>query len=208
MGIIITSRSWAAVWCGGLATVAVLVGCGAEESTEDNANPTVAGVSYEYELPDGWVDAGEPGIGASQALRDAAELTDSLITPDPEADFASQVTVVTGPAPAGTTLQSFADASVRAIEDPATFPAGVSFGSPPTDPKSTKLGGEPAMQFEHNGNVRTGSVSGEYRQRQIAVLRDGAAYVVTFSSVAPDPEAWEADQEAFQRIADSWQWTA
>jgi hypothetical protein len=183
--------------------VLALAACGDDD--DESTAAVVSGTGYEYTLPSGWTDA-----LASDPAGAAATPVDSLATVDSEGtDLVTGVNVVTAPAPAGTTLEGFARGSARTVTDPATAPPGVTFTDPPSRPTTTELGGEAAMEFDHNGEYRRdGGASGELRQRQVVVLHDGSAYVVTFASFATPDRSFESDSADFQEIIDSWRWSS
>ena len=174
------------------------------EAAESGAS--VPGTGYSFALPEGWTDIAALGASAPEAFQQDLQVVDALATVDPEAEFGTEVNVVTAPIPEGTTLEEFAQVSKQSISDPATFPEGVTFDSPPTGPTETELGGEPAMELGHEGKFRGDGGSGAYLQRQLLAVHDGAAYVATFASYPAGPSAPASDEAAFDQIIGSWQW--
>lgn len=177
---------------------------GPEETAE--AGQAVTGTGYSFDLPEGWTDIAALGDSAPAAFAQDLQVVDALATVDPEAEFATEINVITAPAPEGTTLDQFARVSKQSIADPATFPEGVTFDSPPSGPTETELGGEPAMELGHDGQFRGDGGSGAYLQRQLLALHDGSAYVATLASYPAGPSAPASDEAAFDQIIGSWQW--
>ncbi len=178
--------------------VAAAAGCGGDDDSEPEAGGVVAGKGYEYTLPDGWIDASTLTGPAAEQLGLGGDVIDSLSTDDPEAEFATNVNVATGPAP-GVTLKQLTAQALLTIRDPQLLPPGVEFTSEPTRPEQTELAGSPAQQFEYEGNF----MGNDGELRQLMTLHGGQAFVVTFVSPAGE---FEADSEDFESVTDSWQW--
>ena len=172
-------------------------GCGGEDDEPDGGG-VVAGNGYQYTLPDGWIDASTLTGPAAEQLGLGGDAIDSLSTDDPEAEFATNVNVATGPAP-GVTLKQLTAQALLTIRDPQVLPPGVEFTSEPTRPERTELAGSPAQQFEYEGNF----MGNEGELRQLMTLHGGQAFAVTFASPAGE---FEADVESFDQVTDSWQW--
>jgi hypothetical protein len=182
------------------AAALLLAGCSDEEDRVD-------GRGYTYAVPDGWEDAGDRAEELDLDLRRVA--VDSLIVGRRKGDFTSNVNVVREAGlPDGITARRYADETIARIRDPAAaaLPREVMEAFEGVDPATiealpgTELGGAEAAAWEYR---QRGSLGREAQVRQLAAVRDRAAYVVTLTAV---PGAFEDGAAALAEVTESWEW--
>jgi hypothetical protein len=184
-----------------LAAVALaLGGCSDEEERVD-------GSGYTYAVPDGWEDATEQAGDLDFDLPQV--LVDSVVVGERQDDFTTNVNVVReGGLPDGVTARQYADATIANIRNPAAaaLPPEVVEAFEGVDPASiealpgTELGGGEAAAWEYR---QRGSEGREAQVRQVAAVRDRAAYIVTLTAV---PEEFADGTAALDRVVETWEW--
>jgi hypothetical protein len=182
-----------------LAAVALALGGCSDEDRVD-------GSGYTYAVPNGWEDASEQAPGFDLDLPRAH--IDSVIVGERQDDFTTNLNVVRERGlPAGVTARQYADATIATIRNPAAadLPPEVMEAFEGVDPASiealpgTELGGGEAAAWEYRQNAR----GREARVRQVAAIRDGAAYIVTLTA---DPDAFEDGAAGLDEVTESWEW--
>jgi hypothetical protein len=187
-----------------LAAAALLVaGC----SDDDDEERRVDGSGYTYAVPDGWEDASDQAGDIDLDVQRV--LVDSAVAGERQDDFTTNVNVVRERGvPAGVTARQYAEVSLENIRDPAAagFPPAVVDQLEDVDLESldalpgTALGGREAAAWEYSEGS---SSEPETRVRQVAAVRDGAAYIVTLTAV---PDAFEDGTAALDEVVESWEW--
>ena len=177
---------------------AAVAGCSDEQAKID-------GSGYSYSLPDGWED----GIEAISEVEDETGiLADSVAFGEREDDFTTNVNVFReGGLPARMTAAKYAEISIAGLREPDAS------GIPPdiaeqveaaaatdiSEARPGELGGEDAVGWEY----RSKGPEREMRVRQVAAVKDGAAYTVTLTAL---PEAYDEGSDALDEVVDSWEW--
>ncbi len=184
-----------------LAAVALaLGGCSDEEQRVD-------GSGYTYAVPDGWEDASDEASDID--LNVEGVLVDSAVIGDREDEFTTNVNVVREEGvPDGVTARQYREVSIANLRDPAAagFPPEVvdelediDLGSLEAVP-DTELNGREAASWEYRDSSSGGA---ETQVRQVAAVRDGAAYILTLTAV---PDAFEDATPALDEVVETWDW--
>jgi hypothetical protein len=186
-----------------LAAVALAVGgCSDEEDRID-------GSGYTYAVPDGWQDASDEASDIDLDLQRV--LVDSVVIGERQDDFTTNVNVVREEGvPPEVTARQYAEASLANIRNPAAsgFPPEAVEELENIDPESveslpgTELGGREAASWEYRDSSSS-SGGAETRVRQVAAVRNGAAYIVTLTAV---PDAFEDGTVGLEEVVESWEW--
>jgi hypothetical protein len=178
-----------------------LSGCSDEEERID-------GSGYSYAVPDGWEDASDEASDIDLDLQSV--LVDSVVIGERRDDFTTNVNVVREEGlPPGVTARQYAEASLANIRNPAAsgFPPEAVEELEDIDSESldslpgTELGGSDAASWEYTDGGSAGGA--ETQVRQVAAVRDGAAYIVTLTAL---PDAFEDGTAGLEDVVASWEW--
>jgi hypothetical protein len=185
-----------------LLTVAALAtaGCGGED--ED----PVEGTGYTYSVPDGWEDASD-SEAADEAPKVIGVRFDSVVNGEAEDGFAVNVNVLRERVPGGITASEYAELNIATLRNPsaAGYPPELAERIEELDvsglsrPRELELDGAGAMAWDY-GTTQGGR---DLRQRQMAVVRDGAGYTITLTAL---PSQFEDGTEALDEVVESWSW--
>jgi hypothetical protein len=175
-------------------------GCGGED--ED----PVEGTGYTYSVPDGWEDASD-SEAADEAPKVIGVRFDSLVNGEAENGFAVNVNVLRERVPGGITASEYAQLNIATLRDPsaAGYPPELAERIEELDvrglsrPRELELGGAGAMTWDYT----TTQGGRDMRQRQMAVVRDGAGYTITLTAL---PAQFEDGIEALDEVVESWSW--
>jgi hypothetical protein len=184
-----------------LLTVAALAtaGCGGDEDP-------VEGTGYTYSVPDGWEDASD-SEAADEAPKVIGVRFDSVVNGEAEDGFAVNVNVLRERVPGGITASEYAELNIATLRNPsaAGYPPELAERIEELDvsglsrPRELELDGAGAMAWDY-GTTQGGR---DLRQRQMAVVRDGAGYTITLTAL---PSQFEDGTEALDEVVESWSW--
>jgi hypothetical protein len=177
-----------------VAGLLLLSGCGGDD---DDGGETANGRGYEVTLPSGWTERDE-----QEDLEKAGIGTDSIWLGRTVEGFRVNANVIVESSiAAGTTAREYVEAGRRLLRDPrareqlgiATVPTGF-------EPiRTTRLDGEPAA----GSGYRTEVGGKRLRHSQVAAIRDGAGYSVTYTAPADE---FDQQLDDFESIVRSWRW--
>jgi hypothetical protein len=175
-------------------------GCGGEE--ED----PVEGTGYMYSVPDGWEDASD-SEAADEASNVIGMRFDSVVNGEAEDSFAVNVNVLRQRVPGGITDSEYTELNIATLRDPsaAGYPPELAQRIEELDvrglsrPRELELDGAGAMTWDY----RATQGGQDLRQRQIAVVRDGAGYTITLTAL---PSQFEDGTEALDEVVETWSW--
>jgi hypothetical protein len=178
----------------------VAAGCGGED--ED----PVDGTGYTYSVPDGWEDASD-SEAADEAPKVIGVQFDSLVNGEAEDGFAVNVNVLRERVPGGMTASEYAELNIATLRDPsaAGYPPELAERIEELDvrglnrPRELELDGAGAMTWDY-GTTQGGR---DLRQRQMAVVTDGAGYTITLTAL---PSQFEDGAAALDEVVESWSW--
>lgn len=185
----------------------LLAGCGSSDEPV-----SVSGDGYTYTAPAGWEDlTGDAGkiadalgaAGAEKTAKDIGATYDSIVSDTEEIDsFRTNFNVITQKGlPSGVDSETLAKANASLFSDPAQaaqfLPDGFQINYDGAPPKKTTLGDEPAFALDYDATVN----DSEIRATQLYVVRDGIAYIGTFTAPA---SAFEDQSGNLDAIVRSW----
>jgi hypothetical protein len=177
---------------------AALAGCSDEPAEID-------GSGYTFALPDGWEDGADE---ISNLEDETGVLADSVAFGEREDDFTTNVNVIRqGGVPPGMTARQYARICIAQLRNPAAAGAPQDLiamleNAAPSDidgPRPTELGGEDAATWQYDSKQGGGTT----RVRQLAAVKDGAAYTVTVTAL---PQTFDDGAAALDEIVESWEW--
>jgi hypothetical protein len=148
------------------------------------AGDTVTGTGYSFTRPDGWSDATAQAKGIDQRV-------DVAVAGKVTSRFATNANVVVGPAQ-GHSLDDYVGAARQQLQ--AAVKADLV-----GDAEQLTVADAPAASYEYEFDQSGTPV----HARQVIVVRDDKAYVVTFSAHA---DAFDDDIGDLDTIVESWAW--
>lgn len=171
-----------------IAAVAALAlavaGCGSSDEQK-----TVKGDGYSFTVPSGWSDV----TRQAKSITPASTSPDAAVAGKRKSGFTPNVNTLIEPVPSGTTATTYAVRAKTALNRAGSVVSGTSIATP------SKLDGErvATVQVEREQQGRT------LRALQVYAVRNGRAYVITYTT---PPRDLEAQAGSFQEVLDSWRW--
>jgi hypothetical protein len=173
--------------------VLALGGCGTDDPER------VSGDGYSYEVPGGWDDRSE----AADEISAAGFQPDTIVADDPEEGFTASVNVVRETSLAGNVdVDAYVEQSRRNLSDPeALSRLGLEGFEPELQGgiEEDELDGEDSRSFDYTADQE----GREIAFRQLYAVREGTAYVVTYTALR---DGFEDGADALDEIIDSWEW--
>ena len=185
----------------------LVAGCGGDDDERKSGSTKAA--QFEVKIPGGWFDAKD--LGDNEEFRDEVEKIAGegarsaqyellAASRDPVDEFAANLNVVKGVTglPESLTPREYEQRARRELE--ALYEQNPGLRGTDAEPiRDVKVGGSDAAQTEV-----TRELSGRrVRQRQIFVIHEGTAFVITYTALVGnfEKELGEADQ-----LLASWRW--
>jgi hypothetical protein len=171
-----------------IAAVAALAlavaGCGS--SDEQN---TVKGDDYSFTVPGGWSDVTKQ----AKSITASGTSPDTAVAGKRKGGFTPNVNTLIERVPSGTTPTAYALRARTALNRAGSVVSGTRIATP------SKLDGErvATVQIEREQQGRT------LRALQVYAIRNGRAYVITYTTL---PRDLEAQAGSFQEVLNSWRW--
>lgn len=177
-----------------VAAALALGACGGDDDAD-----RVSGDGYSYELPGGWDDRSD----AAGDISAAGFQPDTIVADDPVEGFTPSVNVVRETSLADDVdVEDYVELSRRNLSDPeALDQLGLEGFAPQLEDevRETDLDGEEARSFDYTADQQGKEVA----FRQVYALRDGTAYVVTYTALS---DRFEGGADALEDVIDSWEW--
>jgi DcrB len=173
--------------------LALLAGCGGDDG---DGGKTVEGSDYELTVPDGWDDR----TSRADDLEVAGFEPEVIFTGEREEGFQPNLNVIRESSIApGVNLDDYVETTREQLQ--AGSVGDVELGSDVElgEPMPSELDGEDAVTMDHERTLETKRI----KARQVIVLRDGAAYALTYTALE---DRFEDDLERFESAVDSWSW--
>jgi hypothetical protein len=180
-----------------LVTGALALGaCGGDDG--DDAD-RVDGDGYTYEVPGGWDDRSE----SAGEISAAGFQPDTIVADDPMEGFTPSVNVVRETSLADDVdVNDYVRLSRRNLSDPeALGQLGLEGFEPRLEDevREGELDGEQSSSFDYTADQQGKQVA----FRQVYAIRDGTAYVVTYTTLRDD---FDDGTAALDEVIDSWEW--
>lgn len=181
-----------------VAALAIFPACGGDDDDGGGGSKpgTVQGTGYEVTAPKGWTNEKDTAKHSRQGFE-----PDTILLGKRVEGYQANVNVIRETSLVeGMTVEQYVAAARRLLEQQRQQAGNDKLSAEPVgQPASTSLDGEKAQSLDQVADLQ----GKRLKQRQVVALRDGVAYILTYSAPA---DRFDDQVGGLREIVSSWRW--
>lgn len=183
-----------------MATLALFSACGGDDDDDGGGGGsrpgTVQGTGYEVSAPGGWKNEEDTAKHSRQGFE-----PDTILLGRTVEGYQANVNVIRETSLSeGLTVEQYVAAARRLLEQQRQQAGDDKLSAEPVgQPASASLDGEKAQSLDQVATLQ----GKRLKQRQVVALRDGVAYILTYSAPA---DRFDDQVGGLREIVSSWRW--